>query len=256
MIYMIKIRNLTKIYDNKVVIDNIDLDVLDGEKLAVIGVSGCGKSTLLKLIMGIEKPEKGSIEINGQDITKLEGKELNEIRKKINMVFQYSALFDSMTVGQNIGFGLEHLKHLIEKEKNTIVAQMLEEVGMPGIENKMPGELSGGMQKRIGIARAIAPNPEVVLYDEPTTGLDPVRSTIIEDLINKMNQKFKVTSLIITHQISTIYRTANRIMMMYDGKLYDVGNPEEARKSKIKKVRDFLEGNTEYLASEEELNYG
>ena len=253
---MIKIRNLTKIYDNKIVIDDIDLDVTDGEKLAVIGVSGCGKSTLLKLIMGIEKPEKGSIEINGQDIKKLEGKALNEIRKKINMVFQYSALFDSMTVGQNVGFGLEHLKHLKEKEKEMIVGQMLEDVGLSGIQSKMPAELSGGMQKRIGIARAIAPNPEVVLYDEPTTGLDPVRSTIIEDLINKMNQKFKVTSLIITHQVSTIYRTANRIAMMYDGKLYDVGSQEEAKKSKIKKVRDFLEGNTEYLTSEEELNYG
>lgn len=253
---MIKIRNLTKIYDNKLVIDNIDLDVADGEKLAVMGVSGCGKSTLLKLIMGIEKPEKGSIVINGQDITKLEGKELNELRKKINMVFQYSALFDSMTVGQNVGFGLYHLKHLEEKDRNKVVAEILQEVGMPGIENKMPAELSGGMQKRIGIARAIAPSPEIVLYDEPTTGLDPVRSTIIEDLINKMNAKFKVTSLIITHQISTIYRTADRIAMMYDNKLYDVGSPEEAQKSKIKKVRDFLLGNTEYLTSEEELSYG
>ena len=253
---MIKVRNLTKTYDNEVVLDNIDLDVADGEKLAVIGVSGCGKSTLLKLLMGIEKPEKGTIEINGLDITALEGKALNEIRKKINMVFQYSALFDSMTVGQNVGFGLYHLKHIKEKEQKKIIKEMLDEVGLPGIEAKMPAELSGGMQKRIGIARAIAPKPEIVFYDEPTTGLDPVRSTIIEDLINKMNKKYKVTSLIITHQISTIYRTADRIVMMFDGKLLDVGSPEEARKSKVKKVRDFLEGHIEYLISEEEINHG
>lgn len=237
---MIKIINLTKKYGNLTVLDNVSFDIPEGQIIAVIGPSGCGKSTLLRLILRLEDPTSGKIIINNKDISSLNEGALATLRQKIGMVFQSSALFDSMTVGENVAFGLrEHQKHN-EREIVKAVAQKLEMVGLAGKENLMPSELSGGMQKRVSIARALAFEPEIILYDEPTTGLDPITSTNIENLIVKLGKELKVTSIIVTHQLSTIFRTADRIVMFEKGKILEGGTVNEAKNSSNKVLFDFL----------------
>src|SRR3989339_86555 len=233
---MIKIKNLTKKFNHHFVIDGISLEIKEGEKLAVIGPSGCGKSTLLRLLIGLENPTGGEIEIDGKIVHKLEEEGLIKLRQGIGMVFQSSALFDSLTVGENVAFALREHTHKSEREIKEIVARKLELVDLSGKDDLMPSELSGGMQKRVSIARALAFDPNIILYDEPTTGLDPLTSITIEKLINKIAKETGATSVIVTHQVTTILRTATRIIMLDRGKLIDSDRPV---------VKQFLEAGKE-----------
>lgn len=239
---MIKIINLTKSFSEKKVLDDISLNIPKGQKLAIIGPSGCGKSTLLRLLIGLDKPDKGAIFIDNLDITLLDQDKLMNIRKKIGMVFQNSALFDSLNVFENVAFGLRQRDEFSEEQIKEIVKQKLKMVDLSGTENLMPSELSGGMQKRVSLARAIAGDPEILLYDEPTTGLDPITSTNIEDLINKLNTEMNVTSIVVTHQLSTIFRTSTKIIMLHDGKLIEAGDVEQTKNNTNPIIRNFIRG--------------
>jgi phospholipid/cholesterol/gamma-HCH transport system ATP-binding protein len=226
---MIKVKNLTKIFDKKKVIDNISFDVASGETLALVGFSGSGKSTVLKLICGLIEKDSGEI------ITS---------RGDISMVFQYSALFDSLNVADNIAFALHERRDLrnkyTENEIEKIVAEKLALVGLKGIEEKFPSELSGGMQKRVSFARAIVTGPNSILYDEPTSGLDPISSTLIEDYIVRLKEETKASSIVVTHQMSTIKRTADRVIMLYDGKIVFEGTPEKMLKGGNEYTKQFV----------------
>jgi phospholipid/cholesterol/gamma-HCH transport system ATP-binding protein len=242
---MIKLKNLSKRFEQKVILDNVSLDIPDGQRLSVIGPSGCGKSTLLRLIIGLLKPNSGDIYINEKNITFFNEEQFIKLRQNIGMVFQSSALFDSMNVRDNVAFALHEHTKLSEAEIDRIVGEKLRMVDLEGTEELMPEELSGGMQKRVSFARAIAMDPKMILYDEPTTGLDPITSTAIENLINKMSRELKVTTIIVTHQLSTIFRASDRIVMLNSGKFIDSGSPEEARNSSNDVVRNFLRSGIE-----------
>ncbi len=230
----IEAKNLTKAFDERKVLDNISFKVEDGETLAVVGFSGSGKSTILKLICGLLTPDNGEITTTGGEIA---------------MVFQYSALFDSLNVADNIAFALHERKDLrnkySEKEIRNIVSEKLELVGLKGIENKFPSELSGGMQKRVSFARAIVTEPKTILYDEPTAGLDPISSTLIEDYIVRLKEETHASSLVVTHQMSTIQRTANRVIMLYDGKIVYEGTPEDMLKQDTPYTKQFVTASLE-----------
>jgi len=230
----IEVKNLTKIYGEKKVLDNISFKVKDGEILAIVGFSGSGKSTVLKLISNLVEKDEGEIITSEGDIA---------------FVFQYSALFDSLTVYDNIAFALHERKDLkknfTEKEIAKIVKEKLELVGLKGIENLYPSELSGGMQKRVSFARAIVTEPEVILYDEPTAGLDPIASTLIEDYILRLRNETKATSIVVTHQMSTIKRTADKVIMLYDGKIVFSGTPDELENSGNEYTKQFVEASIE-----------
>lgn len=237
---MIKVINLTKEYNGKPVLKSVSIEIPDGQLISIIGSSGCGKSTFLRLLLRLEEPTSGKIIIDGQDLSLLAEEQLIRLRQKIGMVFQSSALFDSMTVFNNVAFALRENKKLEESEISSIVGNKLELVGLSGTERLMPSELSGGMQKRVGIARALAFGPKIILYDEPTTGLDPITSTNIEKLIVKLGKELNVTSIVVTHQLSTIIRTAQRIIMLDDGGLIEGGTVKESVNSKDQKIREFL----------------
>ncbi len=225
----IEVKNLVKIFDEKRVIDDVSFKVEDGETLAIVGFSGSGKSTILKLICGLIEKDDGEIITSAGDIA---------------MVFQYSALFDSLDVAENISFALRERHELrnkyTEKELEKIVAQKLELVGLKGIENKFPSELSGGMQKRVSFARAIVTEPKTILYDEPTAGLDPISSTLIEDYIVRLKEETHAASIVVTHQMSTITRTANKVIMLYDGKIVFSGTPEDMLKQDTPYTKQFV----------------
>ncbi len=239
---MIKIQDLSKDFGEKSIIRDVSLDIPEGQKLAVIGPSGCGKSTLLRLLIGIDRPTKGNINIDGTDIGLLDQEELMSVRRKIGMVFQSSALFDSMNVFENVAFGLRQREEIKEAEIRDRVRQKLRMVDLDGTQEYMPSELSGGMQKRISLARAIAGDPKIMLYDEPTTGLDPVTSTNIEDLINKLNKEMNVTSIVVTHQLSTIFRTSDRIVMLHEGRMIEAGSVRETMNSSDPVISNFIKG--------------
>jgi phospholipid/cholesterol/gamma-HCH transport system ATP-binding protein len=209
----------------------------------IIGASGCGKSVLLKHVVGLLKPDEGSILIDGEDITRMTEKQVYAIRKKFGFLFQSSALFDSMTVGENVGIALRENTNTPKAEIDKIVSVKLGLVNLPGTESLMPSELSGGMKKRVGLARALATDPQYVLYDEPTTGLDPITSETIDELMDSVakNKELKVTSIIVTHDIFTVYEIADRVAMMYDGIVHFDGTPDELRTTKDPIVREFLE---------------
>ncbi len=230
----IEVKNLTKAFDERKVLDNISFKVENGETLAVVGFSGSGKSTILKLICGLLTPDNGEITTTGGEIA---------------MVFQYSALFDSLNVADNIAFALHERKDLrnkySEKEIRNIVSEKLELVGLKGIENKFPSELSGGMQKRVSFARAIVTEPKTILYDEPTAGLDPISSTLIEDYIVRLKEETHASSIVVTHQMSTIQRTANRVIMLYDGKIVYEGTPEDMLKQDTPYTKQFVTASLE-----------
>ena len=239
---MIKITKLTKKFGDNTVIDDISLEIPEGQKLAVIGPSGCGKSTLLRLLIRLEEPTKGAIFYNDTDISSLKEEGLIKMRSKIGMVFQSSALFDSMNVFENIAFGLRQQGIADEGYITKKVLEKLKMVDLEGSEDLMPSELSGGMQKRVSLARAIASDPKVILYDEPTTGLDPVTSTVIEDLMNKLTSTMNATAVIVTHQLSTIFRTSDRIIMLHEGRAIETGDVEETRNTSDPIVRNFIKG--------------
>lgn len=242
---MIKLIDLHKSFGKQKVLDGLDLDIEEGKTTVIIGRSGGGKSVLLKHIIGLLRPERGQVLIDGTDITKMNDRDLNEIRKKFGMLFQEAALFDSMTVGENVAFPLREHTTLKEKEIRDTVADRLRSVGLTGVEEKMPSELSGGMRKRVGLARAIALRPQIVLFDEPTTGLDPVMTEAINRLIIDTQKNLNITCVVISHDIRSIFEIGHRIAMLYEGKIIENGTPEELRGSQNPVILQFLAGSIE-----------
>ena len=239
---MIEIKNLTKNFQGHKVLDHLNLTIQTGETMVIIGRSGVGKSVLLKHIIGILKPDSGQVLIDGQDITALDDRELNKVRLKFGMLFQGAALFDSLTVGENVGFPLTEHTLQSEEEVDEHVKQALELVGLAGIDDLKPAELSGGMKKRVGLARAISMKPSIVLYDEPTTGVDPIMGDAINELILDLRDKLKVTSVAVTHDMTSAYKIADRIAMLYKGEIITIGTPEEIKNTTDPIVHQFITG--------------
>ena len=239
---MIEIQHLKKSFSGKIVLNNIDLTISKGESLVIIGRSGCGKTVLLKSIIGLIKPDAGKIIVDGETITAMDRKNLFRVRKKFGMLFQGAALFDSMTVEENIALPLLEHTNLSVSEIREKVQQKLKEVGLPGIEKKKPAELSGGMKKRVGLARALIMEPEFVLFDEPTTGLDPIMADNINNLILETHRKLHITSISVTHDMVSAYKIGDRIAMLHDGKIIFDGSPGELKITKNPVVKQFIEG--------------
>ena len=241
----IRMINLFKSFGENQVLRGVNLEVQPGESMVVIGGSGSGKTVLIKCIIGLMRPDEGEIYVDGLDLSSLNEEKMNEVRKKFGMLFQWGALFDSMTVWENVGFGLRHQTHLKEEEIRKIASEKLALVGLKNVEDLMPAELSGGMRKRVSLARAIAIEPEILLYDEPTTGIDPIMADAINDLIVQMREKLNVTSIAITHDMKSAYKIGDRIAMLYQGKIIEVGTPEEIKNSSNPIVKQFIEGKSE-----------
>ena len=239
---MIEIRELSKRFGSKVVLDGLDLDVPRGKNTVVIGGSGTGKSVLIKCVVGLLRADAGSIRVAGEDVTKMDERELVRVRRKFGMLFQGSALFDSMTVGENVAFALRRLGLYPEKQIPDVVEDKLSMVGLRNIQQLMPAELSGGMKKRVGLARAIASEPEILLYDEPTTGLDPIMADVINDLIVSLRESLGVTSISITHDMASAYKIADQIAMLYKGRIIETGTPEAIRDTPNPIVSQFVHG--------------
>jgi phospholipid/cholesterol/gamma-HCH transport system ATP-binding protein len=239
---MIELKNVSMSFQDRRILDDVSLQVQRGEILVVIGPSGAGKSTLLRLMIGLLKPDAGQIWVDGREISHLDEDELNKIRRNMGMVFQYSALFDSMTVGENVAFGIRQHTKMPEEEILRVIRRTLRMVGLMGRENAMPSELSGGMKKRVSLARAIALNPKIVLYDEPTSGLDPVMSATINRLIMSTRRMLGVTAVVVTHDMESAFTIADRIAMMYDEKIMAIGTPDEFRQSANPVVQQFVAG--------------
>lgn len=243
---MIRFVDVHKSFGENQVLRGLNLEIKKGETLVIIGQSGSGKSVLLKHMIGLLRPDRGQIYINGVDVTALrEEKELYAIRKKFAMLFQGAALFDSMTVAQNVSFGLERYTTHPPEKINKIVTECLDIVGLRNVEHLMPFELSGGMKKRVGLARAIAYNPEIILYDEPSTGIDKIRANAINDLINRLKEELNVTSVVITHDMDSTFKVADRIGMLYQGEIIEIGTPEAIKRSKNPFVQQFIRGDAE-----------
>ncbi len=241
---MIEIKNLKKRFGKKEVLRGVNLSIKTGETMVIIGRSGCGKSVLLKHIVGLLKGDEGEVRVDGQLISSMSREELYQIRTKFGYLFQGAALFDSMTVGENVGLALRENCGLSETKIHEIVAEKLALVGLPNIEHMKPSELSGGMRKRVGLARALATTPEYIFYDEPTTGLDPIMSDAIDTLIKDLAQKLRVTSVVITHDIQSVYKVADRIAMMHEGKIYFLGNARDLAETQDSIVRNFVDRNS------------
>ena len=238
---MIVIEGIHKSFGGNKVLRGLDLTINKGEALTIIGRSGCGKSVLLKHIIGLLKPDQGTVTVEGYDINKIKEKDLYELRKKFGFLFQGAALFDSMTVGENVSLPLiEGNIKLTRTEIDKAVAEKLEMVALPGIEKLKPAELSGGMRKRVGLARALITNPEYILYDEPTTGLDPIMSESIDNLIKDLSDKLKVTSIIVTHDMISVNIVAERVAMAHEGKIYFTGTPRQLMDSEDEVIQDFI----------------
>ncbi|MDX1763513.1 MAG: ABC transporter ATP-binding protein [bacterium] len=248
---MIKVVDVHKSFREKKVLQGVNLEVREGESLVIIGGSGSGKSVLIKHIIGIIRPDEGRIYVGGDDITLMNEEELNKVRKRFGMLFQAAALFDSLSVWENVGFALKQHTNLSDPEIRGAATEKLAMVGLHNIEDLRPSELSGGMQKRVGLARAIAMEPEILLYDEPTTGLDPINADMINDLIIAMREKLNVTSVAITHDMTSAYKIADRIAMLYQGQMLEVGTPEEIRGTENPYVRQFISGQAEGPISED-----
>lgn len=241
MTSVIEINNLHKSFENKKVLRGVNLTIESGETIVIIGRSGCGKSVLIKHIVGLLKPDEGYVKVEDKIVNELSLKELYELRRKFGFLFQGAALFDSMTVEENVALPLiESFNHYSLKEVRKIVEEKLELVGLSGVLNLKPAELSGGMKKRVGLARALVTNPSYILYDEPTTGLDPIMSDSIDQLIKELSEKLKVTSIVVTHDMYSVKNVASRVAMMNDGIIYFVGKPEELLNSKDQVIMDFI----------------
>lgn len=239
---MIDIRHVYQTFGNRHILKDVSLSIQDGETMVILGASGSGKSTLLKLIIGLLRPTSGKVLVNGKDMAKLSEQELNEERRHMGMVFQYSALFDSMNVKENVAFGLRMHTKLSEEEIEKVVQEKLKLVGLEGIEDLMPSSLSGGMKKRVSLARAIALEPDIILYDEPTAGLDPIRSTDISLLIRNTQKVMHATSVVVTHDLKSAEMIADRMAFLYEGSFLAIGKPEELYASKDERVRQFMNG--------------
>ncbi len=238
---IIEINNLKKSFGNQEVLKNVSLKLFNSENLVVLGKSGSGKSVLIKCIVRLLNPDAGTINVLGENVSTLNSEDLSELRKKIGFLFQSGALYDSMTVKQNLEFPLRRIrKNLTQKEINEKIEEVLENVGLSDALNKMPSQLSGGMRKRISLARTIVVDPLIMLYDEPTTGLDPVTSDEISLLIDNVQKKYKTSSIIITHDIECVRMTANRVIMLHDGEVYLEGNLEKFEKSNDPLIKSFF----------------
>ena len=238
---MIEISNLYKRFGDNTVLNGVNLHIDKGETIAIIGKSGCGKSVLIKHIVGLLYPDSGYVNVEGQIISELSIKELYEVRKKFGFLFQGAALFDSMTVEENVSLSLVESNNGYTKSQiKKIVDEKLELVDLPGIGNIKPSELSGGMKKRVGLARALVTNPSYILYDEPTTGLDPIMSDSIDNLIRDLSHKLKVTSVVVTHDMYSVKNVADKVAMMYEGKIHFTGKPGELLESKDEVIVDFI----------------
>ncbi|MBN2057136.1 ABC transporter ATP-binding protein [bacterium] len=237
---MISIRRLCKRFDAKIVLDELDLDVYRGESLVVIGGSGTGKSVLIKNIIGLLKPDSGVIKVDGVNVAELETRGWRKFRRKFGMLFQGAALFDSMTVAENVAFPLVEHTSKSRAEIAVLAEEKLSMVGLAGISGKRPSDLSGGMRKRVGLARALAMEPAIMLYDEPTTGLDPITGDAIDRLIVKLRDQLHMTSITITHDMASAFRIASRIAMLYKGKIIQVDSPERIKTTDNSIVREFV----------------
>ncbi len=252
---MINIVDLHKTFEDHYVLRGVNLEINRGETLVIIGRSGCGKSLLLKHMIGLMQPDKGQLFIDGEDVCSCSRERLNMIRQKISMLFQGAALFDSLSVEENVAFPLVEHNRKKPEEIARIVNQKLALVGLAGIGRLKPAELSGGMKKRIGLARAISHDPEIILYDEPTTGLDPIMADIINDLIIDLKHKLKVTSVVVTHDMTSAYKVADRIAMLYEGKIIGIGTPAEVRSTKDPVICQFIQGCSEGPITKGYLRY-
>jgi len=241
---MIKLVNLRKAFDHQEVLRGVSLEIPKGETTAIIGRSGGGKSVLLKHIIGLIQPDSGQILVDGKDITALDDVELNQIKRRFGMLFQGAALFDSLTVFDNIAFPLREKTTLPEAEIQERVKQLLKELGLSGMETKYPAEISGGMRKRVGLARALITEPEIMLYDEPTTGLDPIMENTIHELIQASHKQFHSTDILVSHNMREVYKIAHHVAMLHEGLIVEQGTPEEIRASKNPMVQQFISGST------------
>jgi phospholipid/cholesterol/gamma-HCH transport system ATP-binding protein len=239
---MIEICGLSKAFGEKVVLENANLTIQRGETMVVIGRSGSGKSVLLKHVIGLIKPDAGTVTVEGVDVSRASGSQLDQVRLKFGMLFQGAALFDSMTVFENVAFPLQEHTGMSGAEIEQRVHECLELVGLSGVEDLEPAELSGGMRKRAGLARALAVKPEIILYDEPTTGLDPIMADVINDLIVALRDRLKVTSVVVTHDMRSAYKVADHIAMLYNGGIVEVGTPPQIKASQNPLVQQFIQG--------------
>jgi phospholipid/cholesterol/gamma-HCH transport system ATP-binding protein len=239
---IISLKNVTKVFQGKKVIDNVSFDIPCGETFVIMGCSGSGKSTLVRLMTGILKPDEGSIFIKNKDITKISAEELDEVRKSFGMLFQYSALLDSLTVEENVALPLREHTKLADEIIKIIIKMKLSLVGLRGYENYYPAQISGGMRKRVGLARAIALDPAIVFYDEPTSGLDPVVGGVIDKLIRDLSEKLLITSVVITHDMQSVFNIADKVAMVHKGKIIEVGAPKEIKNSQNPFIQQFING--------------
>lgn len=252
---LIEFRGVKKAFGPKIVYSGLDLSIYRGEVLTICGGSGVGKSVMLKMLIGLLKPDRGQIIFDGQEVTAMTEEELAVVRQRIAMLFQSGALFDSLSVGENVAYGLEeHFRYKMTKEeRRERVAWALSLVDLPGIEDMRPADLSGGMRKRVGLARAIAVQPEVVLYDEPTTGLDPINTARVNHLIMGLQRRLKITSIVVTHDMKSAFTISDRIAMVHTGRIIGVGTVEEFRASTDPRIADFIEGRAPVKESVETL---
>ncbi|MFA5142783.1 MAG: ABC transporter ATP-binding protein [Candidatus Omnitrophota bacterium] len=239
---MIEIINLCKSFNGHKVLDNLNLNIKSGETTVIIGRSGCGKSVMLKHIIGLLKPDSGQVIIDGKEVGLMDEKDLSALRLKFGMLFQGAALFDSMSIYENVGFNLIEHTNAGKQEIERAVKESLALVGLKGIEDKKPAELSGGMRKRVGLARAICMRPHIMLYDEPTTGVDPIMGDAINDLIVELHNKLKITAVAVTHDMTSAYKIADRIAMMYNGKIIAQGTPDDIKNTRDPVVHQFITG--------------
>lgn len=242
MMNMIEVKGLSKSFRGRQVLDEVNLEIRRGETMVIMGGSGCGKSTLLRHLVGAVEPDKGEIWIDGKNMVGMKEDEMNEIRKKFGILFQSGALFNSMTVGENVAFPLREHTELSDEVIDIIVKMKLELVGLKGIERLMPSQVSGGMKKRVGLARAIAMDPTIVYYDEPGAGLDPIVLAVIDRLIMDLSKKLGITSVVVTHEMGSAFRIADRMAMLHQGRILQVGTPEEIRHSPDPYVQQFIHG--------------
>ncbi|HAB29800.1 MAG: ABC transporter ATP-binding protein [Gemmatimonadetes bacterium] len=241
----IQLNDVHRTFGQNHVLRGLDLEVLDGETLCIIGFSGAGKSVILKHMVGLIRPDSGDVLVDGQNVSDLDVGELNELRRDIGYVFQFAALFDSMNIAENVAMGLRRMPDMYDDEIMARVSECLALVDLEGTEDRYPSELSGGMVKRAGLARAIATRPTYLLYDEPTTGLDPVTVTVIDRLIVRMKEELGVTGVVITHDIASAYRISDRIVMLHEGRIRTSGTIDEIKESRDPLLRSFLEGRPE-----------
>ncbi|HTL71190.1 MAG TPA: ABC transporter ATP-binding protein [Candidatus Eisenbacteria bacterium] len=242
---IISVKNVVKNFGERRILNDITLDIYEGETLVIMGGSGCGKSTFLRHLIGSIRPDSGEVWMFGQDIAKAGEDEMDAIRKRFGMLFQSGALFDSMTVGENIALPLREHTKLDENVISIVIKMKLEQVGLRGFENLMPAQLSGGMKKRVGLARAIVMDPKIIFYDEPTAGLDPVMTGVIDKLTIDLTRKLQITSVVVTHDMGSVFRIADRIVMLHQGNILEIGTPTQIRNSKNPIVQQFITGDAE-----------